>query len=1031
MLSSRKPRNGLKLHIIYLGIAGVFCISCLILSSLVPRLNFDVGVQGTPTGMGVVVKRVYGGNDNVQSGDVIEAVAGKSVQTKAALYHQLLYADDQVELTIRRLGNKFQRPVSASDFAHGALPSGVRTSDRPVLIMGDDGEYTPLDGVDFDALRGILESRSGAVSVVFRRQEEIVNSTIELRSATGRTFGASLIFLLLVLMGVVAWRDQKCQKQLLSNLTLGLGCMSLMTLGLWSTILTMPLLLMIGMVSLTMFKVIDLDAHLMSPEAGGHRIELWGRIALYAGPAATLFVPVILCLRELPVLWGGAVEPGIELKPEAFAYLSLLWCVIYTLVDGGVSVYRHYRDRGRALCAFEIGVAFSCFLSVFVFVLLRSDMQGAQWFLMAMILIQSVSNILPDMLGTPKRRAVRLDDPVFGLAPVREALACAQSAVGSQWLVHAVIDRPSPKHVISLSVSDDDDAVSGIALNVLPQAWRDFLEVFRIEGVSLTGEARDTDGRDPVQGIADRLGIAVALPIADNVAGTLTSLTLLISSVEVPENGEFVPLSLSPSQRGLISDVIERLTECAPAMVYQSAEMSLEFVGDEIDDDISRYQSQSEFARPTKTPTAPLDMHDLPHGLIDEEELEAEDHEASDAVPETPAQPGNNENTGYVLPDRVDTKVYEEEVFFLRSQVHALNSQQLREFSLSEIEYTEAQREAFEDMNSIDPPILLIGEPGTGKRLLALAAHQRRSTGAFLCTDAAEVPESIFALDLFGDGENPGLIKGAAGGSLLIQNVDRLSSGLLDEILETIEGLPARESVGLYLSVNVSPDTFSVAQYRLEPLRLPRYLRELSSRSDAEIIVLDPLRKQVDLDVLAEFFLQKQAIRANRTVESFTPEAMLALKSYHWPGNFSEMRAVVERAVLRASGSMITVADLGRDFEKLADASTKNMALTESDVFREQVQHMESLNEAQLAQIQSLNARILQLEAQLAEGASGTQPVDDTFLEGSFNDIEKRLLDRLLDKYQRDPDKAAEALGMNRARFFNKLSKYQLVDTVM
>ncbi|MBR4986211.1 MAG: sigma 54-interacting transcriptional regulator [Proteobacteria bacterium] len=1031
MLSSRKPRNGLKLHIIYLGIAGIFCLSCLILSSLVPRLNFEVGVQGTPTGTGVVVKRVYGGNDNVQSGDVIEAVAGKSVQTKAALYHQLLYADDHVELTIRRLGNKFQRPVSASDFAHGALPAGVRTSDRPVLIMGEDGEYTPLDGVDFDALRAILDGRSGSVSVVFRRQEEIVNSTIELRAATGRTFGASLIFLLLALMGIVAWRDQKRQTACLSNLTLALGCMSLMTLGLWSTILTMPLLLMAGMISLTMFKVVDLDAHLMSAEAGGHRLELWGRIALFAGPAATLLVPVFLCLREIPVLWGGAVEPGIELKPEAFAYLSLLWCVIYTLVDGGVSVYRHYRNPGRPLCAFEIGTAISCFLSVFVFVLLPSDIQGAQWFLMAMIFIQSLSNVLPGMFGKSAGLPVRLDEPVFGLVPVREALERAQAAVGAQWLVQVVIDRPAPKHVVSLSVSDDDDAVSGVALNVLPQAWRDFLEVFRIEGGCITGENRDTDGRDPVQGIADRLGIVVALPIADNVAGTLTSLTLLVSSFETPENGEVVSLSLSPSQRETIAETVECLTECAPAMVYQSAEMSLEFVGDALDDSIGSYRDPAPYVPPVKMPTAQLDMHELPHGLIDEEELEAEA-----LVPRSPApveQTAPAAQPEYVLPDRVDTKVFQEEMYFLRSQVHALNSQQLREFSLAEIEYTEAQREAFEDMKSIDPPILLIGEPGTGKRLLALAAHQeKRSNGAFLCTDAAEVPESIFALDLFGDGENPGLIKSAAGGSLFIQNVDRLSHGLLEEVLESINALSARESVALYLSVSVSPDTFSVAQYRLEPLRLPRYLRELSSRCDAEVIVLDPLRTQVDLDIAAEFFLQKQAMRTNRTVESFTPEAMLALKSYHWPGNFSEMRAVIERAVLRAAGSKITVADLGRDFEDLADASTKNMALTESDIFREQVQHMESLNEAQLVQIQSLNARIAQLESQIGDnGSSDTGGMDDAFLDGSFNDIEKRLLDRLLDKYQRDPEKAAEALGMNRARFFNKLSKYQLVDTVM
>jgi DNA-binding protein Fis len=52
---------------------------------------------------------------------------------------------------------------------------------------------------------------------------------------------------------------------------------------------------------------------------------------------------------------------------------------------------------------------------------------------------------------------------------------------------------------------------------------------------------------------------------------------------------------------------------------------------------------------------------------------------------------------------------------------------------------------------------------------------------------------------------------------------------------------------------------------------------------------------------------------------------------------------------------------------------------------------------------------------------------EDAFLDGSFADIEKRLLDKILTKYHRDPDKAADALALNRARFFNKLSKYQLI----
>ena len=138
------------------------------------------------------------------------------------------------------------------------------------------------------------------------------------------------------------------------------------------------------------------------------------------------------------------------------------------------------------------------------------------------------------------------------------------------------------------------------------------------------------------------------------------------------------------------------------------------------------------------------------------------------------------------------------------------------------------------------------------------------------------------------------------------------------------------------------------------------------------------------------------------------------------------MRLVIDRAVLKAEGKTITLADLGRDFEELSDASTKNLAFSGTDVFREQVQLLQALNETQQDQINRLNERILQL---LDERGQITPPdnTDDAFLEGTYSDIERRLLDKLLDKYQRDPEKAADALALNRARFFNKLSKYQLI----
>ena len=1017
MLSSRSSRSSRKYALICLAVTALFCLACLFLSVYTPRMFFDVGVQGGS----LVVKRVLPGyyDEGIQNGDVIERVSGQPVHTRASFYHQMRAFGKDDEVMFKRMGSRFQRPVSASEFAHGALPAGVLVNDKPVMIADESGNYTPLENVDFQTLRGILENRSGAVPVIFKRQEEVHSQGIPRLSVFSRTASASLILLLVVLMAVIVWREKwnhRNEHALPVILTLGFGTVGLMTIGLWAVLKIYPIVFMIGMIGLTLFKVVDFDYHLMR-FGTGRKIELWARIALFVGPLATLLVPIWLCIRALPVMMGVDIDPDIELKLETFVFLPMLWVIIYTLVDGCVTFARRYHHPETRIMPYEIGVGIACLLSVFVFVLMRSDMITALWFLMAMILAQIVGDVVPVFSKSHDALPVRLDSPEFSSSQIRDILNRAHDLFGDAWLVQVVIDRPSPKHIVGLMRSTDDDNISGLELNVLMDSWRDFLDLMRVEGACINGTNSEPDPRDPVAGVAARLGIGIAMPIADNVAGTLTSLTLIVSSLRDPGETGAPAMALSPDQREQITGLIEDLAHCAPAMVYLSAEMSLDYVGEDLDEIAQKVHETASFARALRNPTIPLAAQELPHGLLDEDDEHDRDHEDASIV-DTQHENGV---------DEYETRVYEEEVSFLKSQVQALYSQQMREYALSEVELTHAQKDILDDMETLDPPMLFIGEIGTGKRFLAMAAHQNRSSGPFLVMDAAQVPESIFALDIFGEPDAPGMIDNAAGGSLYIQNIDRLSEAMIQDVLNEINTRTGRNAVALYASVNVSPADFQVTKYRIDPFILPRKLMDLGAMLDAEIVVIEPLRDQDDLDVVAEFFRQKQASRANKPVDGFTPEAILALKSYAWPGNFSELRNVVERAVMRCEKSKITVADLGRDFEELADASTKNIAIDGTDVFRDQVQMMQALNETLQAQVERLTARNLELEKQIAN-PSQVVADDPSFLNGSFADIEKRLLARLLKKYQNDPDRTAEALNINRARFYSKLDKYHLID---
>jgi two-component system response regulator HydG len=222
-----------------------------------------------------------------------------------------------------------------------------------------------------------------------------------------------------------------------------------------------------------------------------------------------------------------------------------------------------------------------------------------------------------------------------------------------------------------------------------------------------------------------------------------------------------------------------------------------------------------------------------------------------------------------------------------------------------------------------DVPVLVLGETGTGKGLVARALHSegRRAAGPFVTVNCTALPEHLLESELFGHvrgaftgalSSRRGLIEEADGGTLFLDEIGEMAIGLQAKLLHVVEQNVVR-SVGANKEVQVDV-RFVAATHRDLPARVAagEFREDLLFRLDVVSLELPPLRHRTDdLPQLVEHFLARARLRHPRSeVLRFLPEAMARLADYGWPGNVRELENVIERLVLLAPGPEIAASDL-------------------------------------------------------------------------------------------------------------------------
>ncbi len=221
-----------------------------------------------------------------------------------------------------------------------------------------------------------------------------------------------------------------------------------------------------------------------------------------------------------------------------------------------------------------------------------------------------------------------------------------------------------------------------------------------------------------------------------------------------------------------------------------------------------------------------------------------------------------------------------------------------------------------------DAPVLITGENGTGKSILARWIHRRsgRAGAPFVEVNAGGVPESLFESEMFGHVKGAftdaretraGRFELAEGGTLFLDEVGNLPGGAQSKLLRVLE-CGEFEPVGSSRTRRADVRVVAATNADLTGLVAQgRFRQDLLFRLNLVELRLPPLReRREDVPLLAAAALGRAAGRYRREMEGFTADALAALDAYAWPGNVRELQNVIERAVLLADGPRLTSRDL-------------------------------------------------------------------------------------------------------------------------
>ncbi len=298
--------------------------------------------------------------------------------------------------------------------------------------------------------------------------------------------------------------------------------------------------------------------------------------------------------------------------------------------------------------------------------------------------------------------------------------------------------------------------------------------------------------------------------------------------------------------------------------------------------------------------------------------------------------------------------------------------------------------------------VLMCGESGTGKSLIARAIHRlsQRSDQPFVEISCGSIPETLLESELFGHMkgaftgahvDKQGRFVAAHGGTIFLDEINSASAGMQLKLLRVLQER-VLEPVGANTPIEVDVRVILASNQPLEDLVASgQFRQDLYYRINVVAIDLPPLRDRIaDIPVLAEHFLAEKAKEAEKQLTGFSGAALDALRRYEFPGNVRELENIVERAVVL----------------------TRSTRIGENDL------PPQVLNEGGI--VRSLKLR------GAGDGADWAGGVEGMSLKKAMLEPEKQIILAALERNEWNRQKTAEELEINRTTLYKKIKSYGL-----